>query len=311
MKQMKLVTILCLTLITGLTSCLKERAMNTDASQSPSVIAFGNTENNVAASSSTYPGFYSDLGTLATGASKTFNVIVQYDGAGDAPSDITVNLALDNALLTKYNTENGTSYVVPPTAVYSIPSTLTIKKGTRTASAEAKITNNSSFDFNKAYAIPVTIASTSNNAPVSANFGKAVYSFGVRNIYDGVYSVVSGAVTRYTAPGVPANDALSGSVAGNPDITLTTVGATTVEIGNLQWAASQGGVGGVANLRITVDPATNLVTMSCLGNGTLTNWAGHQNKYDPATKTFSVAFIWNPTSTTRTYEMVLKYKHDR
>lgn len=290
---------------------MKERASNTDADQSPSVVAFGNTTDNVAGSTSKYPGFYSDLGTLATGASKTFNVSVEYDGAGTAPSDITVNLALDNALLNQYNTDNGTSYVVPPTSVYSIPSSVVIKKGTRFASAEAKITNNSSFDFNKAYAIPVAITSTSNNAPVSANFGKAVYSFGVRNIYDGVYAVLSGTVTRYTAPGVPANDALSGSVAGNPDVTLTTVGATTVEIGNLQWAGAQGGVGGIGNLRVTVDPATNLVTMSSLGNTTLTNWAGHQNKYDPATKTFYLAFRWNPTGSTREYEMVIKYKHDR
>ncbi|HMK26363.1 MAG TPA: hypothetical protein VK483_10060, partial [Chitinophagaceae bacterium] len=35
------------------------------------------------------------------------------------------------------------------------------------------------------------------------------------------------------------------------------------------------------------------------------------NKYDPATKTFHVAFEWNPTTTTRRIEAILKYKKPR
>jgi hypothetical protein len=311
MKQIKITTILCSFLFVGLTSCLKERDMNINPDSTPSVVAFGNTGDNSAAATSTHPGFYADLGALAGGASTTFHINVEYEGAETAPADITVNLGIDNNLLTKYNTENGTAYVVPPTSVFALPTSLVIKKGTRTAQTDVKITNNSSFDFNKAYAIPVAITSTSNNAPVSSNFGKAVYSFGVRNVWDGIYSISSGTVTRYTAPGAPANDALSGSVAGNPDLTLTTVGANTVEISNLKWAGGTSGVGGIDNLRVTVDPATNLVTMSSLGNATLANWPGKVNKYDPATKTFYLAFRWNPTANVREYEMVIKYKKAR
>lgn len=221
MKQMKITTILCSFLLVGLTSCLKERAMNTPPGQSPSLIAFGNTGDNVASASSTYPGFYADLGALANGASTTFNINVQYDGSGDAPSDITVNLALDANLLNKYNTENGTSYTVPPSAVYTMPSSLVIKKGTRSAQGQVKITNNSSFDFNEAYAIPLSISTTSNSAPVSGNFGKAVYSFGVRNVYDGHYTVTANS---------PMVDAANGGLTGNypMDVYLVTVGANSV-----------------------------------------------------------------------------------
>lgn len=42
------------------------------------------------------------------------------------------------------------------------------------------------------------------------------------NNYDGVYSTVSGWVTRYLSPGVPANDALSGDLTGNPDVYMIT-----------------------------------------------------------------------------------------
>lgn len=307
MKQMKITTILCSFLLAGLASCLKERDMNI-SDKSPSVVAFGNTGDNSATATSTHPGFYADLGALANGASTTFNINVEYDGAADAPSDITVNLGIDNNLLNKYNTENGTTYEVPPTDVFAIPATLTIKKGTRMAQGKVTITNNSNFDFNKAYALPIAITSASNEARISSNFGKAVYAFGVRNVYDGIYSILSGTVTRYTAPGSPANDALSGDVSGNPDLTLTTVGANTVEISNLKWHGGASGVAGIDNLRATVDPATNLVTMSALGNTTLTNWAGHENKYDPATKTFYLAFRWNPTGSVREYDMIIKYK---
>lgn len=195
--------------------------MNTPPGKSMSVVAFGNTGDNVAASSSTYPGFYADLGTLATGASTTFNINVQYDGPTAAPTDITVNLGIDNNLLNTYNTENGTGYVVPPTAVYNMPTSLVIKKGTRMAQGQVKITNNSSFDFNAAYGLPIAITSTSNNAPVSANFSKAVYSFGVRNIYDGHYTVTANS---------PMVDAANSNLTGAypMDVNLVTVGANSV-----------------------------------------------------------------------------------
>lgn len=311
MKHLKLkIFFFPVLMLIGFTSCLKKGNINTDPDNSPAVIAFGNTTDNVATSASTYPEFHIDLGTLKSGASANFNINVVYDGAGNAPSDITVNLALDQAALTLYNTQNGTNYVIPPSAVFSFPTSAVIKSGTRSAQVQATINNNASYDFSKAYAIPLKISSVSSGA-VSANFGEAIFSFGLRNPYDGIYSVVSGTVTRYTAPGSPANDALSGSVAGNSDMTLSTVGANTVQVGNLQWARNQGGVGGVAPVYVTVDPVTNLVTMSAGGNATLTNWVGHPNYYDPATKTFYLAFIWNPTSTTRTYEVVLKYKGPR
>lgn len=160
------------------------------------------------------------------------------------------------------------------------------------------------------YGLGFTITTADANGIISA-VKTVVLEIGAKNAYDGIYSYVSGLVTRYTAPGVPQGDALSGPLGpANPDVTMSTVGAYIVELTGHSWVGG-GGMGGIDNLRATVDPATNLVTMQALGNATLTNWAGKVNKYDPATKTFTLAFRWNPTSTVREYEAVLKYKGPR
>jgi hypothetical protein len=309
MRQSKIFFFLLATAV-SVTSCLKKDRMNIDQDLGPrNVIEFDNTGGNSAKVTSKFPGFYSDLGVLGTGESKTFDIKVSYSGADVAPEDITVKLEIDQSVLAKYNEDNKTTYAVPASDIISFPSTLVIKKGERMAIGQAKVTITNTYDYNAAYGLPLKIASASSGL-ISGNFGKAVYSFGVRNKYDGIYDVLSGAVTRYSAPGAPLGDALSGDISTNPDVTLTTVGATTVEISNLKWHGG-GGMAGIDNLRATVDPATNLVTMFALGNASLKNWPGHENTYDPATKTFHLAFIWNPTSNVRTYEVVIKYKGAR
>lgn len=162
------------------------------------------------------------------------------------------------------------------------------------------------------YGLGFTITSVDAGGKISVT-NTTVFQLGAKNAYDGVYSVVSGTVTRYSAPGAPLGDALSGSLAGNDDVTMATTGAYTVNMTNLGWhdKASNGGVGGVDPIYVTVDPATNLTNTTSVGNPSMTNWAGHVNKYDPASKTFYLAMRWNPATTVREYEIVLKYKKAR
>src|SRR5918993_1208249 len=123
MKQIKITAFLFAALAMSLTSCLKQGEMTTDPDKSPTVIEFANTGNNVAGSTSTYPRFNTDLGSVKTGETVKFNVNVNYAGAETAPNDITVNISLDPALLAKFNTENGTNYVAPPAAIFTLPTT--------------------------------------------------------------------------------------------------------------------------------------------------------------------------------------------
>lgn len=299
-----------------LTSCLKDSGGIMDPSETNNVIEFANTGTPVKSPTATSSvSFTGDLGTLEIGDTSSFNVNISYSGADMAPNDITVKLEKVDSILSNYNDANGTSYELPPTSVvdYStfFPNDVVIKKGTQKVQLKVPGKLTTDYDFSKEYALPLKITSTSNGI-ISGNYGTALYLISVRNSYDGNYSVVSGTVTRYTSPGIPANDALSGNMGGNPNMTLTTTSAYTVELGNLRWAGGGSGVAGIDNLRATVDPITNEVTLKSLGNATLSNIAGAVNKYDPETMTFTLNFIWNPTGAARIItNLVLKYNSAR
>ncbi|RYZ62680.1 MAG: DUF1735 domain-containing protein [Chitinophagaceae bacterium] len=227
---------------------------------------------------------------------------------------LTVKVTKNNALITDYNTAHtGSSFVELPADAYTLsgdPGTITFQPG-ETVKTFSMNLDKSKLDLSKQYALGYSITEVGSTGQISGAMKNVLYNVGVKNPYDGIYSIQSGLVTRYNSPGEAAGDALSGSVTGNPDLTLSTVGATTVLIGNLRWAGGTSGVAGIDNLRATVDPATNLVTMTAGGNPSLKNWPGKVNRYDPATKTFYLAFHWNPTGAVREYEMVIKYNKSR
>lgn len=193
---------------------------------------------------------------------------------------------------------------------YTFSATGTIPAGAWFDTLEIVIPNASLLDPLSTFGIGLTITAVDPGYVIVNNATTATVQFNVKNAYDGIYSVVSGLVTRYNSPGVPANDALSGPLTGNPDVTMITIGATTVSVNNLRWSGG-GGIGGIDNLQLTVNPATNMTSIISLQNATLTNWAGRENKYDPATRTFTLNFRWNPAGATREYSVILKYKGPR
>lgn len=167
------------------------------------------------------------------------------------------------------------------------------------------------------YALGFTITSVDADGKISI-MKSGIMTVGAKNNYDGVYSYVSGLVTRYSAPGAPLGDALSGPLGpDNPDVFLITTGANTVNIppagsaGQITWSGGTSGVAGIDGLKLTVDPVTNFVTVTSAANLTLANWSGKRNQYDPATKTFFLGFKWNPNTNVREYEVVFKYKRSR
>ncbi len=211
MKQIKIKALLFLAIIMGLTSCLKEDPLNIDTSQGPkNMVEFANTGDNVSTASSTYPRFTTDLGSVGSGQTVEFNVNVSYSGVEVAPQDITVNIEVDAAALTQFNTENSSNYIIPPADVFTLPTTAVIKKGERQAQIKVGITNTSNFDFNVNYALPLKIVSATIGT-ISRNFGKAVYSFSARNAFDGIYHMDA------TAPMV---DVTSASLFGWYDIDM-------------------------------------------------------------------------------------------
>ena len=226
-------------------------------------------------------------------------------------NDIQVTLALDDALITAYNNAHGTTYLPLPANAFTLPSlTFTIPKDSKEFTIPITI-NKQNLNLANQYALGVKIATISEGL-INEFEKEIVATFLVKNIYDGKYSFVSGLVTRYTAPGVVENPStLNGPLGPSlPDVSMITTGASTVRLAGLQWSPG-GGVGGVDPITLTIDPATNLVTSSSGANASFGNWAGKENKYDPATKTFTLNFRWNPTSTTREYSVVFEYSGSR
>ncbi|WP_199141841.1 DUF1735 domain-containing protein [Pedobacter sp. ASV12] len=235
--------------------------------------------------------------------SATFTVQVDYTGSDVAPQDIPITIDINPTAVDDYNTQQHTSLLrmheAPYNSLYTLNTTsAVIPKGGRYANVTVSL-KPSLFNPAVSYGLALRIKSAT-GANISANFGTIIVIFGAKNKYDGIYQVVNGNVQRYSAPGSPTiGDALNGSLKGNSNVTLTTIDANTVEITGMKWSGNASGIAGIDNLRATVDPVTNLVTMKALGNTTLANMAGKDNKYDPATKTFTLNFNWNPTGAVR------------
>ena len=232
---------------------------------------------------------------------KVMNVIVKDDpGAVSAYDTSLIPLPAGSYTLDPGNPLVGTDYK------------LAFAPGEFAKEIKLTLLNALALSLSSRYGLGFTLSSVDANGNIIGDQKTIVVEIGVKNKWDGIYSYTSGLVTRYSAPGLPLGDALSGPLgSANPDVTMATVGANTVEVTGLTWSGGTLGVGGIAGLRLTVDPVTNLVTAASSGNGTLTTWAGHVNKYDPATKTFMVALRWNPTANVREYEVVWKYKKAR
>ncbi|HEY8659207.1 MAG TPA: DUF1735 domain-containing protein [Hanamia sp.] len=277
MKQLKIKSLFFpVILLLSLSSCLKKDPMNIDTSKGPkNVVEFANSGDNLSGSLSTYPGFHMDLPALDSGESSTFIVNVSYSGVDVAPQDITVNLSIDQATLTTYNTQNGTSYVIPPSAIFTFPNSAIIKKGTRLVQVPVTITNNISYDFNASYALPLQIASASMGV-ISGNFGKAVYSFGLISPYSGVFS---GYHVHIIKLGALLDDF------DDPAMTLYTINANTV------YQKSIGDYfGGYSQYQLNPDG-----TISVQAGGSSADPNGYgavvlASHYDAATTSFYVKF---------------------
>ncbi|MDQ1140738.1 DUF1735 domain-containing protein [Pedobacter agri] len=292
-----------------LTSCLKDDTMILDPAKGHNVIEFANPAQ-IAVNGTPSPMYQFSYSTATL---PTLPITVSYSGPeATAPQDITVRITPGNtAKIQEYNTATSSSYTLLPAESYTLSTNeVVIKAGTSKATFNVAL-RPLTFSFTGLQVLPLTISSVSTGI-ISGNFGTILLNVTPKNIYDGVYNVTAGNVQRFTAPGVPTvNDGLNGDVAGNPDVSLQTINLTTVQINGLTWHGG-GGIAGIDNLRATIDPATNLVTMSALGNASLRNIAGTVNRYDPATKTLTLNFEWNPTANRRAFTgLVFKYNHER
>lgn len=169
--------------------------------------------------------------------------------------------------------------------------------------------NGALLDPTAKYAISYSIGNAAGNTVTNSTQKTITVLFTILNQWDGMYQFQEPSqFNRYTN-GVPnTGDPLMGTLVGIPDRAFTTIDGNT-----LTWTpvwANGGGVGGVDNFRLAVNPVTNQTTMTALGNPSLRNIPGKPNFYDPATRTFTLNFEWGQTATTpatRDMNVILKY----
>jgi len=302
---------ICVALLgVSLVACLDDTKYALDPSGTENVIEFYDPSVPTSPSGSIYP-----VWTASTEVSPEFTLeqIISYSGPNSNDKDIELTLEVDPAALEEYNTQmteglngaaalNGSTYELMPEANYDLDqTTVTIPKGEKKVTISITLYPDQ-FDLSKSFVIPLRIASSSHGI-LSEHYSVALLAVVVKNIYDGVYEIIDGSITRNSAAGPDL--VLGGDYIDGLEMDVVTVNGTNSGITPL-WKDGSG-VGGVAGTQISVNQTTNDVTVTS-SNATLKNTVGEINHYDPATKTFVLNFDWGAAPNTRIIsDLTLEY----
>jgi len=216
---------------------------------------------------------------------------------------LTVKLQSQPSLIDSSNSQNGTSFVELPAGSYTLLddiNNLTFQPGE--AIKEVKISvDQSQLDLSQAYAHTFTVTEPG-VAVINNSLTSAVYNVGVKNKYDGNYSM-NLTLTGWGAYGISDGPTLPWP--GN--VQLVTNGAASVTMtndatgSNLQPAFTAAGditQFGATNPQFTFDPATdqligvtNLAPDDGRGRNFHLNAAAGPSYFDPATKSVVMHYI--------------------
>lgn len=210
---------------------------------------------------------------------------------------LTVKLVVNPALVDDYNTANGTNYVSMTANSYTFLSdisNITFAAGEAIKVIEIKV-DKSFLDLSQQYALGVSISDAGTNAVISGGQKDALYNIGVKNMYDGKYTL-DGAFYHPTQS--PGYDAFT------VDVEMHTSGPNSVKLYVPDFGGyySPGLFAGSLNAfgaqepEFTIDPVTNAVTVqnSYVGAVTFYMMAPNFNShYDPATKKIYAKWGYN------------------
>ena len=267
-----------------------------DPEKSVNVVEFKNPSSFVSPYGSKYALY---VNSFELNPESDYNVTVSYSGAHVAANDLTVTLGVDTAAVRQYNTEQHTAYDVMPASLYTLPASVTIPRGQRTATVPIKV-KTGQFDFSKSYVLPLKITSVSPEVPISGNFGTILVSMGVKNKYDGVYRVTGTMVDATNAAFVGLSQA-----GRTQEQELVTVASNKVVAFDPEYFGSNivifwtgTGVSGYGTFSpvFEIDPATGKVlsVVNSYGQNAGANRRSAEldptgvNMYDAATKTLKV-----------------------
>ena len=146
--------------------------------------------------------------------------------------------------------------------------------------------NTSLLDLTKRYAMGFTVSAVDGGGKIASGQTTYIVEIGVKNQLDGIWQLKG-----YVLRNVPPIDVASTGWVGPKEISLVTTGPNSVRyLQSHGWAntATIGMSGTVSNPTYTVDPATNLITITSDGGpfpAGLGNLPGYISKYVPPTGT--------------------------
>lgn len=187
MKKILSTTLLVTAMAVAFTGCLKDKGfenytygINDPDTQPPGVgFPFGSNAKN-------------DYGLDVTASPQLVNGLVYVNLEAGNPASSAVNITISNnttALVNAYNAANGTAIQALPTAIWSVPTTLTIASGGRNTQAPITVTNTTALNSNLQYAVGLTITAVSGGYKIADNLKNLLIVFSVKNKYDGKYTM--------------------------------------------------------------------------------------------------------------------------
>jgi hypothetical protein len=220
-------------------------------------------------------------------------------------SDVKITLVSSPTVIADYNSNNGTSYALPPASVYTISSlVVTVPAGSTTGYLKVKFKPTDFLAGGSAFAFQ--IAAVDQGYLISSNLNKGMVAIGVKNKFDGVYTLKSKQLDwQNNSPGNIANTPWTWP----GDIFMITSGPASVNMfdnwGFLTYihpiqTTTPGWSGfGSTNPKFIFDPATNKMT-DCVndyatpppnGRAFKMNPAITTSRWDPVTKNIYAAII--------------------
>lgn len=287
----------------SLVACLDDDKYALDPSGTNNVIEFYDPSVPSSPVGSIYPVW---TATTEIQEELTIEQTISYSGPNSNSKNIELTLAVDPVALDDYNTQmevlGGGKYEMMPDSYFDFTDvTVTIPKGQKKVNISITAFPDQ-FDLTKNWAVPIRIVSASDGI-LSAHWSVAILAVVVKNKYDGVYEITDGSITRNTATGPDL--VLGGNYNDDLTMDLATVNGNTVGITPL-WKDG-GGIGGIDGTTLTIDEATNLVTVKS-SNASLKNTPATINEFFPGTpstpgapdpQSFILNFDWGAAPTTR------------
>jgi len=210
---------------------------------------------------------------------------VQLNVATDAvlSKDYTIDIAIDSTVMTDYNASAGKSFHFFPTA--SIPSSVVVKAGGRTAWFTVTMTGADVLDLNTQWMVPIKIVSTSSpDLMLTSNKNTFLLAVAIMNKYEADYHAV----------GFRHHPVL-GDIASDKVKHLSTVDANTVETYPADYSPYR------MDMTVNPDNTTTVIspdavfhnytdpTLDPVGRGI----PAGPNTYDPVNKVFNVFVFYN------------------